>query len=655
MSRPPSPTRARILALVAAVSPSLAAAQAEAELLLREIPSVFAASGFEQSAGDAPSAVSVITAEDIAAHGWRTLAEALAGLRGFWVADDGAYTYVGVRGMLRPGDWNSRLLLRVDGHRINAIVYNDVSFASDAVVDMGSVERIEVVRGPGSSLYGGSAVYAVVDVVTKRGRDWRGFEAEAGLGSRGQRSAVVRGGDRVDGLEWSFSAAAASSDGERVRHFPELAATPSGGLSRDSDAERTQQLMFGARWRDWTLHAASSHWNRQVATGAYDTVLSDPRNRYDQQRAYLRIGRELEIGPDTSLRLAWSLDRFRYVGDYVYEGGTVNVDSADGLWQRAEATLDHRVDAATRLVAGAELQRERRLRQRNADAGEAGVEYLDLDRPGRSGAVFAQVEHAPTATLKLNAGVRADRDSRFGSTASPRFGAIWQPVPAHALKLLAGRAYRPPNAYELHYDDGGYSQRANPALEPERTRSLEAVWEGRLSPALQATVSVWRNQLRGLIDSGADDDGLIVYRNAGRVDAHGVEAQLDARLGPRLEGRVSASWQRSRIDGSGEPLTNSPQRVAGIALRWRAPADATLAAELRAVSHTRTRAGDAVGGYALLDLGARLPLAGGWYAALGIRNALDRDWRVPAGPEHDPVQAIPQPGRRAELRLGVAF
>lgn len=653
MPRPFQKTIARRLLGLAAALPAAAAAQADAELLLREIPSVFAASGFEQSASDAPSAVSVITAEDIADHGWRTLAEALGSLRGFWVASDRAYSYVGVRGMLRPGDWNSRLLLRVDGHRVNAAVYDDVSFGADAVVDMGAIERIEVVRGPGSSLYGASAVYAVVDVVTKRGRDWRGVDAEVGAGSRGLRRAALRGGDRADGLEWSFSASATRSDGDAALFYPELAGTtPGAGYARDSDAERASLLMFGARWRDWTLQTALSQWHKQIPTGAYGTVLSDPRNRYDQQRAYLHLGRELAFGVDTSLRLAWSIDRIRYDGDYVYEGGTVNDDLSDGLWQRGEATLDHRVDADTRLVAGVEIQRERRLRQRNADPGRL---YLDIDAPGHAEGLFAQVERALSPTLKLNVGLRADHYSSFGVATSPRLGAIWQPVEAHALKLLAGGAYRPPNAYELDYDDGGYSQRANASLKPERLRSLEAVWEGRLSPTLQASVSVWRNRLHGLIDSGSDADGLIRFRNASGVVAHGVEAQVDARLAPRLDARLTATWQRSRIDDGGEPLTNSPRRLGKLSLLWKAPADLTLAADLRALSATRSRAGDALGGAALLDLNATLPLGPRWRAVLALRNALDRDWHVPAGPEHDPVQAIPQPGRSAELRVGASF
>ncbi|MCK7493324.1 MAG: TonB-dependent receptor [Comamonadaceae bacterium] len=597
--------------------------------------------------------MSVITAEDIAAHGRRTLAEALDSLRGFWIADDRAYGYVGVRGMLRAGDWHSRLLLRVDGHRINAAAYDDASFDVDAIVDVGAVERIEVVRGPGSSLYGGSAVYAVVDVVTKRGRDWRGFDAEVGVGSGGLRRAAVRGGDRVDGLEWSFSASALASDGDAALFLRELATTtPTAGVSRDNDAERAQLLMFGARWRDWTLQTAIGHWDKQVPTGAYGTVLSDSAQP-------LRPGPRLPAaGPRT-------LARRRHLA------AAGLVDRPGALRRRLRLRRRHR-------------QPRRRRRLVAALGGDAGPPRRRRHAPGRRRRPAARAPAAPAQRRpgrrlpghrpprprrgRLRAGrARAGADAQaqrraarrplqqLRHRAEPALRAIWRPLEGRALKLLAGRAFRPPNAYERHYDDGGHSQRASPALRAERMRSQELVWEGRLAPALQAVVSVYRNRLRGLIDAGTDDDGLIRYRNAGDVAAHGVEAELDARLGRRLAARLTASWQRSRLDGPAEPPTNSPQRMAGLALRWRAPADATLAAGLRAVSRTVTRAGSALPGYALLDLNATLPLGQRWRAALALRNALDRRWHVPAGPEHDPVTALPQPGRRVELSVGASF
>jgi iron complex outermembrane receptor protein len=141
---------------------------------------VVSASRHEQSQAAAPSAVSVITADEIRLHGWRTLVEALATVPGLYTAYDRNYHYVGVRGILRPGDFGSRVLILTDGRRVNDPLYNQGPVGREFPLDLALVERIEIVHGPGSSLYGTNALLAVVNVVTKSAADARGVEFAAG-------------------------------------------------------------------------------------------------------------------------------------------------------------------------------------------------------------------------------------------------------------------------------------------------------------------------------------------------------------------------------------------------------------------------------------------------------------------------------------------
>jgi len=136
--------------------------QSLADLLTLEVPSVYSASKRTQKITEAPAAITIITADEIRKHGYRTLAEALPSVRGFYVSYDRNYSYLGVRGFARPGDYNSRALLLVDGHRINDNVYDSALVGTEFPLDLDLVERIEVVRGPGSSLYGTSAFFAVI-------------------------------------------------------------------------------------------------------------------------------------------------------------------------------------------------------------------------------------------------------------------------------------------------------------------------------------------------------------------------------------------------------------------------------------------------------------------------------------------------------------
>jgi len=115
---------------------------------LMNVEVVNAASRFDQTAREAPSAVTVITSDEIRLFGYRTLAEVLNSLRGFYVSYDRNYYYLGVRGFSPPGDYNSRILLTLNGTRINESIYNSVYFGTEALVDLDLIDRLEVIRGP---------------------------------------------------------------------------------------------------------------------------------------------------------------------------------------------------------------------------------------------------------------------------------------------------------------------------------------------------------------------------------------------------------------------------------------------------------------------------------------------------------------------------
>src|SRR5689334_22849264 len=143
------------------------------DLAKMQVESVYGASKFLQQASDAPTSVTVITAEQIQKYGYRTLADVLRSVRGFYVIYDRNYTYVGVRGFSRPGDYNARILFLLDGHRVNDNVYDGAYVGSEFPVDVDLIERIEIIRVPNSSIYGTGAFVAVINVITKRGRDLR--------------------------------------------------------------------------------------------------------------------------------------------------------------------------------------------------------------------------------------------------------------------------------------------------------------------------------------------------------------------------------------------------------------------------------------------------------------------------------------------------
>ena len=149
---------------------------------LMNIP-VRAASGFDQNTSEAPASVTIITRNDLQEFGYRTLADALSSIAGLYTSYDRTYHSLGVRGFNRPGDYNSRSLVLINGVRVNDPIYSSGRIGADFPLDLDLIERIEVVRGPSSSLYGSSAFFSVINVITRDDKSLAPSEVSAAAGS----------------------------------------------------------------------------------------------------------------------------------------------------------------------------------------------------------------------------------------------------------------------------------------------------------------------------------------------------------------------------------------------------------------------------------------------------------------------------------------
>ncbi len=165
--------------------------------LYKEMPVVVAAGRREQTQQQAAAEVSVVTAQEIELFGYRSLADVLGGQRSFYIHSDGLNEFAGVRGFLRPGEWNARILVLVDDRPTRENIYGQTHLDQDFVVPLEAVKQIEVVRGPGSALYGTNAVFGVINVVTKSGADVDGVQARFEGGSQDTGRASVLFGTKT--------------------------------------------------------------------------------------------------------------------------------------------------------------------------------------------------------------------------------------------------------------------------------------------------------------------------------------------------------------------------------------------------------------------------------------------------------------------------
>jgi len=161
------------------------------------------ASRYAQPLADSPASVTVIEQHELQRHGYRNLAEALSSVPGAYVSNDRNYSYLGVRGFNRPGDYNSRILLLTDGARRNDALYDQAQIGNESPIELDWVKRLEFVSGPASAVYGANALFGIVNAVMLDGGDINGARLTADVGSGVSRRLGLLAGQRIDSEhEW---------------------------------------------------------------------------------------------------------------------------------------------------------------------------------------------------------------------------------------------------------------------------------------------------------------------------------------------------------------------------------------------------------------------------------------------------------------------
>jgi len=636
---------------------------------LMNIP-VYAASRHEQSTSEAPASVTVVTSEEIRRYGWRTMLDILRSTRGFYGSNDRNYAALGVRGILRPGDYNTRILMLLDGHRLNDMIYGQNGLTYDFPVDVDLIDRVEIVRGPSSSLYGSNAFLAVVNVITRRGTALKGGELSGAAASYDTYKGRATVGSRTSGgTEYLLSATGYKSGGQDLFFAEFDDPATNGGIASGIDGERQGGIFGAASFGDFNVHGVYSRRMKEVPTAAYGTIFNDPRFKTWDDRAWVDLSWRKAIGDRTEATARVYYDWYQYNGDYPFAGvdntsGSpvdytyINKDGSKNQWYGAELLLSHRYGDSHRVATGGEYRNAFQMNQWNYDENPY-FQALDDQRTEQVYALFLQDEIVLGGGVILSAGVRYDHYSSFGGTTNPRLAAVWTPRSGTTLKLLYGTAFRAPNAYEMYYDDQGLSQFGNPALKPETIRSLEAVLEQSLGYNIRFTVTGFQERIRNLINQQpfdpADPDSPFIYSNSGESWSTGAEAEMEGKW-PGLEGRLSYTYQNAENHTTGEWLTNSPrQLVKGQFSASFRENRIVPALNFRYSGPRKTLLGNQAGGYAVTDFtlsGRRL--LPGLEVSASVYNLFDKAYADPGGQEH--VQdTLPQDGRSFRVKVTASF
>jgi outer membrane receptor protein involved in Fe transport len=659
--------------------------QVRLDIELLPSDSVEAASRVPEPVELAPASVSLISSQELRAMRYPTLFEALRGTRGIFSNDDRSYPEIGFRGFGRLGSYGNRTLVTLDGAPMNDDWIWSSYVAFDQRTDLEDIDHIEVVRGPGSVLYGTSAFSGVINLVT-RGLDTPS-EREVGISVAGDGVARARlrvsQRLRADAGFWA-SLSAGRSEG-RDFFFPEYATDGPpevAGNARGLDSARFATFTGRAHYSSLSFSWLLNHHHKHIPTGEFETLFGDSRTQQSDTRGFAELRLELPIGGFMTSLTRVHGNYYRYYGEFARSPADEGVESNpyDSFWAGAEQRFVISPGRALSLSVGAEGQLHPNARQ--IAETEIGGVYLDDELDFALAALYGSVDLRPVSALKLSAGGRLDYYSTFGASFNPRLALIVQPYEGGNLKIIAGKAFKAPSIYE--FSSAYIGQLASVDLKPENIYSAEVEFSHRLTPTVALTVAVYTNYIADLIsleEAEPSPDGTenVQYQNTNTpVGTFGgeLEVRRDWKEGWMLA--ASYSLQESRYLASEgidalialerspdfREVPNSPMHLAS--LKGAAPLlgrDLTLMNRLTfegprydvddaadsPTLQTRTD-GSLIWDVVISGREARWGLD----YSLGVYNAFDSRAHVPVSDEFR-QRSIPISGRSLLASLGLTF
>jgi outer membrane receptor protein involved in Fe transport len=648
---------------------------------------VEAASRSTEAVEDAPASVTIISAQEIEAFQYPTLFEALRGVRGFALSNDGTYPAAAVRGLGQPNDYNNRVLVLSDGATLNENVLYQAYIGYDLRPDLGGLERIEVVRGPGSVLYGTGAASGVINLVPDDRDAPTRFEVSVGTADTNVARARVAFNWRAsDDAGARASISGAHSDGWDAPLV----------FDADGDGVAEENIAHGMSALD-ALHTAGRAWagpftlqwhynlrEVEIPTGTFGTVFDDPQNRYTDGRGLIELRFEPELSDSVTLQTRVHGNLGHYDALNTYEDVTAGGDPYEyeyfedsiGVWMGGEARVVVALDETFEFSVGGALDYHPVVSYDASQELEDGTieDSLDLDSPFFVYALYGLVDWSPAKWLSISAGVRADvwnleEPAENFVSVNPRLAFVLRPTENDTLKVMGGRAFRAPSIYELYYE--GTPQLASSccgtALGPESFYQAEIEYTHRFDPewsVLGAVHGVYALDFITTLPAPTDPDNSIYFANSS-ADQILAGADLEVRREFRggwmfaaQYGFMQARYLEAPIEVGGTDDTrvpNAPEHYASVkGVFPLLPSVLTGAARLTLEAPRRVRFdGDDLTDWALVAdfvISGRIDEFGLRYA-LGVYNLFDWEYDLPAEPFVAPT--LPQARRTFFVHVGL--
>ncbi len=635
---------------------------------LVEDKKIAVATGRRQGTSRAPAVTSVITAQDIEAMGARTLSEALAGVPGLHVGRDGAYQPIFVlRGL--SSENNSETLMLINGEPFKALESGNRGLGwRDMPVQ--AIQRIEVMRGPGSALYGADAFAGVINIITKTARDIQDTEVGIRGGSydtygiwalhggtyQGWETAVMLEYEQTGGLDTIIQG---DSQSTLDRQMGTRASLAPGPLNLGEHAVHAYADLAKANWRLRLGYQG----RYDVGAGVGLNNALDPWAQFERNRVNADMIYHNPIFTpywEVTAQLNYVNDRMRGNDVYFMPPGALGVYSAgmtndmgtreahwhagiSGFYSGIQSHLLH-VGLGLRYQDLYEV-----IWRTNYGLGADGnpivpgnprVDVSDTpfslypEKVRENQYIFLQDTWQLHQDWELTAGLRYDNYSDFGDTLNPRLALVWQVSPEFTSKLMYGHAFRTPSFREL-YIRNNRAMQGNPDLKPERVQTWEIAANWRLSNTLNVSLTPFYYQIEDKIFvlPPNETSNLFRYTNAATQKGYGAEFEIRWKINKKSSVLVNYSYASAEING--DKSRRYPEYDMYVRGDWLLYPSWYLDAQWNWIGERGHRPGDPqpdVPSYDTLDLTLRYKKShqNSWNLAFGVRNLLDHDVREPS-------------------------
>ncbi len=663
--------------------------------------SVSIATGSQQPLARAPAVATVITARDIEAMGATQLEQVLESVPGLHVSVWSAplnpiYSFRGIH-----TGYNPQVLMLVNGLPITNVFLGDRSQIWGGM-PLENVARIEVIRGPGSALYGADAFSGVINVITKTAADIQGTQYGLRAGSFESREGWIQHGGNLGPIEAAFYLGISKSDGYKKSIERDLqssldavfgtrASKAPGPISASRDAIDARADLAYDKWRFRT-----GYQQRELGVGVGVADSLDPEARAPSSRLYVDLGyQNANWAPNWDVSAVVGYydikDKPGDPGYTLFPAGAFGGAFPNGAIGNPGHSERHSNASVSAFYTGFDHHRVRlgtgfRIEDLYQAAESKNFNLVAIPGVGpvfvplpnvvdatgdpslifiqpqkrRVKYVFAQDEWSFAKDWALTAGVRHDRYSDFGGTTNPRVALVWDAAYNLVVKALHGRAFRAPSFAE-QYNINNPVALGNPNLRPETIATSELAFSWQPAPGVQTNLSLFRYRMEDIIrfTPNADPSTGSTAQNIGAQKGRGLEleATWDATRALRLTG--SFSLQRSIDEVTQQDAGLAPHKRLFVRADWRFVPLWQLGATVNHVADRKRQPGDnrpQIADYTTVDMTLRREkFAGNWDARAMVLNLFNRDAREPTFAPGNVAFDIPLPGRAFYIQLQHSF